>query len=240
MASTTPSGNIFQIRLINQKQTINSNRWSIRFVGLRDLLAKASRTNAQPWIQNRYDAVKEAFGSDPSTELELSLFNVTLPSVSIDTVAIPRFNDTIKAVTKFTEMEDLTINFYDYVEGSASAIMQMWHAFVGDKSTGAIGFKRDFVLRAAQFFVYGPDAPGYNVASSADIPWLQRYELVNLFPKAVKLGEHGDGAEPRKVEVTFAVDNVYPTGIRTYVYNADGSTGYTEAKTFPKIPYAGL
>ena len=85
-------------------------------------------------------------------------------------------------------MEEMSISFYDYVNGSASAIMQLWHAFVGDKRTGAIGFKEDFVLRQAFFYVYGPDAPGYQVSETGapaegevrEVPWLQKYEIWNF------------------------------------------------------------
>ena len=215
------AGNIFQIKQINNLQTINANRWSLRFPELNyKLLTKAKSAVSLPGIQERYRACQLALGDDPSTSLELSLSSVSLPAVTLETAPIPKFNDQIKAVTKFTEIGDMSITFIDYVNGSASAIMQLWHAFVGDKKTGAIGFKQDFVLSKAYFFVYGPDAPGYEVETSTDIPYLQKYEIINIFPKVVNLGEHGEGAEPRKVTVDFAIDNIYPVEIRTYNYEA--------------------
>ena len=214
-------GNIFQISKINGKQTINTNRWSIKFVGLGSLLDQASSTKKLPGIHDRYNAVKEALGSgvtDIATNLELSLFSCQLPQVQLETQSIARFNDTIKTVTKFGEMEDMNVTFIDYVDGSASAIMQLWHSFVGDKKTGAIGFKEDYILPKAYFFVYGPDAPGYDdtYVEQKGVPWLQCYEIVNLFPKSINLGEHSDAADARKVEITFALDNIYPIGIHTY------------------------
>ena len=217
------AGNIFQIRQINNAQTINSNRFSIHFKGLNNKLVNQASTSTLWGIAERYEAVKAALGEDPGTSLELSLFSTNMPAVTIEHQFINRFNDGVKAVTKFAEMEDLEVSFWDYVNGSASAIMQLWHAFVGDKKTGAIGFKQDYVLPSAQFIVYGPDAPGYSedYVDTNGIPWLQKYEIVNLFPLTVNLGEHSqESAEARKVEVTFAVDNIYPIGIRTYDYNA--------------------
>lgn len=217
------AGNIFQIKQINNAQTINSNRFTIKFPGLNDKLISKAATSTLPGIQERYNVVKAALGEDPGNSLELALFSTSLPPIALDKQYIARFNDGAKMVTKFTEIEDLTVSFWDYVNGSASAIMQLWHAFVGDKKTGAIGFKQDFVLPKAHFYVYGPDAPGYSdeFVDQNGIPWLQKYEIINIWPAQVSLGEHSaESAEARKVEVTFTIDNLYPVGIRVYNYAA--------------------
>ena len=217
--------NIFQIQNIRNKQTVNANRWTLEFIGLDDMLKKAA-TSTKPWIRERYLAVKNAIGVEGqlAINLQLSLVSTTTPPVKLEIQNLTRFNDQVKTVTKFAEMEQLQVVFYDYVDGSASAIMQLWHAFVGDKKTGAIGFKEDFVLPRAFFKVYGPDAPGYDVASNgtptqfqvAEIPWLQKYEIWNLFPTEVQLGAHGENAETRKITVPFVCDNFFPVGIRNY------------------------
>lgn len=222
--------NIFRTtQLLNNRTTINSNRWSIEFVGLGNLLDRAN-THPLPAIRARYAACATALTGfvtdvgtiDKAQALQLSLVEANIPGVNIETQSMFRFNDSVKAVTRFSEMDDMTVTFYDYIEGSASAIMQLWHAMVGDKVTGAIGFKKDFVLPAAYFYVYGPDAPGYEIANTADpangkyteVPWLQKYRLLNLFPKNVNLGQHGEDPSTRRVEVTFAIDNVYPIAIQ--------------------------
>ena len=223
------AGNIFRIKQVTNEQTINVNRWSIRFVGLKDKLLTKAPNSPLPGVRKRYDIVKGLLGNDPASILEISLASSNFPTVGVDTAFIPRFNDGIKTVTKFVEMEDLTVNFYDYVNGSASAIMMLWHAFVADKETGAIGFKQDFVLPKAYFYVYGPDAPGYDedFLANQEVPWLQKYQIINLFPKSVNLGEHSmDGADARKVEVTFAVDNIFPAALQTYAYDTNGVRTY--------------
>ena len=215
--------NIFQIRNINNRQTINRNRWSLRFVGLSDIFSKVwggQGVALVPGISKRYAAVANALGTTPKEavdNLELSLFSVSeLPSIGFDILDINRFNDTVRTPGKFKVMPEFTVDFIDYTEGSASAIMQLWQAFIGDKETGAMGFKKDFVLPEALFTVYGPDAPGYEVEATEDIPWLQRYKIKNLWPAEIKLGPHGDTSEIRKVSVTFIIDNIYPIGIRGY------------------------
>lgn len=223
--------NIFQIQRIRNEQTINTNRWSLQFKGLKQVIDRC-KTSPLPAIRDRYENCKVAFevnssGYNESVEtiLELSLFSVTMPSVKLETQDITRFNDSLKAVTKFSPMEDLQVVFWDYVDGSASAIIQLWHALVGDKVTGAIGFKTDFVLPTSYFFVYGPDAPGYDGTGTGlenvhtddgKIPYLQKYEIWNLFPNSVELGEHSDNAEARKVTCSFSCDNIFPVDVQTY------------------------
>lgn len=238
--------NIFQIAQIRNKQTINKNRFSIEFIGL-DTMLRAAQNSYLPWIRERYEAVESALGQgseDIGISLQLSLQNVSLPSITLGTQEIDHFNDVIRAVTKFDVLDELSINFMDYVGGSASAIMQLWHAFVGDKKTGAIGFKEDYTLPRAFFYVYGPDAPGYNVVDGEpdegrlevdEVPWLQKYEIWNLFPSAVNLGEHSAGdAEAREVECTFIIDNIFPVGIRTY--NQPSTTTTNPLARYSEIP----
>ena len=223
--------NIFQVERIRNEQTINTNRWSLQFKGLKNIIDAAANSPLQA-VRDRYNATKIAFertgdasGLSVETILELSLFSVSLPSVKLETQDISRFNDNVKAVTKFAAMDEMQVVFWDYVDGSASAIMQMWHALVGDKVTGAIGFKQDFVLKQAYFYVYGPDAPGYTgdaidgyegMVDEGNIPFLQKYEVWNLFPNSVELGEHSDNGEARKVTCSFTVDNIFPVQIQSY------------------------
>ena len=227
--------NIFQVERIRNEQTINTNRWSLQFKGLKNILARAENHPLQA-IRDRYQATKIAMQRnnidvDLSVEtiLEIALFSVSLPTITLEIEDISRFNDSIKAVQKFSPMEEMQITFWDYVDGSASAIMQMWQALVGDKVTGAIGFKQDFVLPQAYFYVYGPDAPGYtgedieeydsSMLDDGNIPFLQKYEVWNLFPNSVDLGEHSDSAEARKVSCNFTIDNIFPVKIQSYGAN---------------------
>lgn len=223
--------NIFQINRIRNEQTINSNRWSLQFKGLEKMIKKA-KTSKLPAVRARYENCKVAFEVNSSsynenieTILELSLFSTNIPSIKLETQDISRFNDSTKAVTKFAPMEDLSVVFWDYVDGSASAIMQLWHTLVGDKVTGAIGFKKDFTLPEAYFYVYGPDAPGYDGSPTGlegyhlddnNIPYIQKYEVWNLFPNSVELGEHSDNGEARKVTCSFSCDNLFLSDVQTY------------------------
>ena len=213
------ANNIYTLTKIRNKQTINQNRFGLKFTNLwADILSNAENHRSYG-VRERFKGVKNIVGTGDQvdTDLELGLFSVTLPNVGIETQQISRFNDSVRAPTKFTEMEDLTVSFYDYIDGSASAILQLWQSMVADKLTGAMGFKEEFVLEKTDFFVYGPDAPGHDVERDGEIPYVQHYKILNLWPKSINLGEHSyESGEARKVEVTFSVDNVVPVFFTKY------------------------
>lgn len=229
------SSNVFQIRNIINEQTINLNRFSIFFKGLDSLLTNAENNHPSPTIRDRVAMLnsvwkgKEGFISTPQTMLEVSLLSASIPGIKMSTQSIARFNDAIKAVTKFEEIAEMSTVFYDYVNGSASSIMQAWNCLVGDKSTGAIGFKQDYILPEAYFFVYGPDAPAYmsepsdrqyagsGLTDPNGIPYLQKYEIWNLFPTGIELGEHSaESGDARKITSPFQMDNIFPVDIQQY------------------------
>ena len=110
--------------------------------------------------------------------------------------------------------------FLDYVDGSASA-----HAIRRScyDNNWSYWFKRFYL--EAYFYVYGPDAPGYDGTTEGldgyhlddnNIPYLQKYEIWNLFPNSVELGEHSDNGEARKVTCTFSCDNLFLADVQTY------------------------
>lgn len=234
--------NLFRIRQINNQQTKNQNRFTLKFPGLPTVLQRAKGNAA---IGDRFDAVfnsieRKDLNLDVNQTLQLSLMSVTVPNIQVETQRLWRFNDSVVATTRFTEPEDMTVTFYDYVNGSASAILFLWQALVADKRTGAMSFKEEFVLPRAELVVYGPDAPKYDPDpltgnlpdGESEIPWVEKHEIISLFPKAVNIGEHTmDGGEARRVECTFSIDNIYPISYRSYVKQQDGTRSYTNDTT---------
>jgi len=209
--------NIFQTRNVVNSQTKNLNRFILRFNGIQDIMKRAQNHRLQA-VRDRYNGLIDAAGGIDGIQrtLELSLLSCTMPNITVEKTEVPKFNDVTKATTKFTPAEDMTVTFVDYVNGSASAIMLIWQALVGDKRSGAMGFKEDFVLPQAYVYAYGPDAPGYSVEDVED-KWLEKHRIVNLWPSSVKLQNFDYGtAEYRKCEVTFVIDNAYPVEYRGY------------------------
>lgn len=240
--------NLFQIARINNKSTRNTNRFTLEFLGLESLLIAPLNSDYIGYdaYKIRAQAVAPAlsWGTAESYNvneaLQLSLLSATIPNIQVETQRIQRFNDSVVATTKFAEPEDMTVTFYDYFNGSSSAIMQLWQSLVGDKRTGAMGFKESFVLPRAVLTEFGPDAPAFDPDNSqendGEIPWLSKHEVINIFPKAVNLGEFTyDGADARKVEVTFSTDNVYPIGYRSF----EGvEAGTSEVNVFGSVEQA--
>jgi hypothetical protein len=210
-------GQLFQISKVNYKTPRMSHRYSLRFEGLNEVIARAGASNLTniltgvPNPGNIYTRLGEAAGADGARmreNLELSLLSVSVPAIEMETVEIARFHDVSKHISKFSTMGDMNVTFYDYVDGSASAILFIWQSLVGDKRTGAISYKGEYILGSAKLIEYGPKAPG----QPDDQEYiLAEHMMVNIYPKSIELGEHSyDSAEVRKIQVNFSIDNIYP------------------------------
>lgn len=210
-------GELFQISKVNYKTPRMSHRYSLRFEGLNEVIARASASNLTdiltgvPNPGNIYTRLSNAAGADGAKmreNLELSLLSVSVPAIEMETVEIARFHDVSKHIAKFSTMGDMNVTFYDYVDGSASAILFIWQSLVGDKRTGAISYKGEYILGSAKLIEYGPKAPG----QPNDQEYiLAEHMMVNIYPKSIELGEHSyDSAEVRKIQVNFSIDNIYP------------------------------
>jgi hypothetical protein len=209
-------GALFQIGTVNYKTPRMSHRYSLRFEGLDAVINRAQLGTLTNLITgvidgNIFSRLQQAAGStgtEMSTNLELSLLSVSVPAIEMETVEISRFHDTAKHIAKFTTMGDMNVTFYDYVDGSASAILFIWQSLVGDKRTGAISYKGEYVLSSARLVEYGPKAPAE--ANQSEYI-LAEHMMVNIYPKSIELGEHSyESAEVRKIQVTFSIDNIYP------------------------------
>lgn len=205
---------IYRTAAIRNEQLIMQNRFSLVFSGL-DVVLDRAKNSPITSIAERYRVLEPAFareGYTRSETLELGLLSVSIPTIMIGEEDVHRFNDSIKALTKFEPVTEMTVVFYDYINGSASAIIQAWNALLGDKATGAIGFKSDYALPKAQFNIYGPQAPAEETPTI-----FQQYEVVNLYPKSIELGEHSyANGESRKITVNFLWDNLFPVAAQGY------------------------
>ena len=228
-------GDLFQISRVNPKTPRMTHRYSLRFAGLNSVITRAianpltdltsGTQTGNIWARLGGAAKGNTTGSDGdalATNLELSLLSVSVPSIEMETVEVARFHDTAKHISKFTTMGDMNITFYDYVNGSASAILFIWQSLVGDKRTGAISYKSEYTLREARLIEYGPKAPAQQDGAEYK---LAEHALINLYPKTIELGEHSyDSADVRKIQCTFAVDNIYPI----YYNTSDVGVGVAE------------
>ena len=158
-------------------------------------------------------------GGKPSEVLDLSLLSCTIPAFEFETGDVNRYNDSIKHITKFSPVNDMSTAFYDYINGSATSIMLAWQSKVGFKLTGEIGYKSQYTCDM-DLYVYGPNRPGYKVndgtvtgndTDRADYELLMQFKIFNAYPRSVDIGEFSyDNAEIKKVQVQFGYDMIVP------------------------------
>lgn len=232
--------NILRVRNIRNEQTKNQNRFTVKFIGLEKLMSKAANSPNEA-VRAKYnsliDAAKSRMNYSSGQEnvgillndtLELSLVSITLPDPMIETQDLQRFNDSSKATTKFTPMEDVSMTFYDYVNASSVAAFHIWKGLVGDKFSGSMGFRQDYILKNAEYITYGPEAPGYdeeNLPSGyEEIPYLEKWRMANIYPKQIDIGEHSyENGEARRVTVTFSCDTIFPLYMGYYKEDENGN-----------------
>lgn len=207
--------NVLRTYTISKETTRNTNRFTLVFGNRLTTIIQ----NAQYYtggVRDRYLGLKDALNFPNISidkTLELSLFSVSLPQIELQTTDIFKFNDSYKSITKFSPTGDMAVSFYDYVSGSASAIMLLWHGLCGDKKTGAIGYKEDYVIPEADFYVFGPDAPAFETLDPS-VP-IEHHKIINLYPRSIEMGEHSfESGDVRKVTVQFVFDNIYPVSYR--------------------------
>jgi hypothetical protein len=196
----------------------NSNRTNLAsatFTGIPQSELVKAQFSVTGGVSDIYNRLKQgALGGSTTADeaaalknnLELSLLSVSVPSIEMETVEVARFHDTAKHISKFNTMGDMNVTFYDYIDGSASAILFLWQSLVGDKRTGAISYKSEYVLPNARLVEYGPKAPAQITEAI-----LAQHIMVNIYPKTIELGEHSyESADIRKITATFSIDNIYP------------------------------
>ena len=223
--------NLFQISRVRYKTPRMSHRFSLQFTGLAKIIELANarvdkyKISGTDTAKNRYGWLNSALSDNPQQDLELALVSCNLPATEMEVVEASRFHDSARHITKFQTQGDMECTFYDYISGSASALMFIWQGLVGDRRTGAISYKYEYALPLAKLIEYGPTAPA---EGDTPVP-LAEHAVVNLYPKTVNLGEHSyESAQIRKVTVTFACDNIFPL----YYANTEGSfTSSTSASS---------
>lgn len=156
------------------------------------------------------------YTNNPTQILNLSLASCTVPAFEFETGDVNRFNDTIKHITKFSTINDMSSTFYDYINGSATAIMLAWQSVVGFKLTGEINYKSKYVCDM-NLYVYGPNRPGYKMstntdsADSAEKDLIMQFKIFNAYPRSIDIGDFSyDNAEIKKITVQFGYDMIVP------------------------------
>ena len=219
------SNNIFDTRNIIKETPKTGNRFllSIDSTSLGKIITGSPlynllcATSTEAKIRQVFGGLMTATGNDSvtgtdlSTVLDLSLLSCTIPSFEFESVELNHFNDSVKHLSKFSAINDISVTFYDYINGSSTMIMLAWQSMVGFKLTGEMGYKEDYVCDM-DLHLYGPNRPGLTSSSDSSANGsLTQYKILNAWPRSVDIGDFSyDGAEIKKVIVQFSYDLVIP------------------------------
>ena len=91
--------------------------------------------------------------------LRLTCKNISMPKINLDKVEIHRMHNLYKVAGSKITYDDITCNFYDFVDNAAAKYIEAWHKQIYDISTslmgypgGANGYKKNLTV-----IVYTPD-----------------------------------------------------------------------------------
>lgn len=197
--------------------------------------SKLKRLNTYTGGDSSIYGTQGAAGKTSNDILNLSLLSCTIPAFEFEAAELNHFQDTVKHITKFSTSNDISAVYYDYINGSATAIMLAWQSRLGFKLTGEIGYKSQYVCDM-DLYVYGPNRPGYRTqeseGDSSSNEALMQFKIFNAYPRSVDIGEFSyDNTEIKKVTVQFGYDMIIPyknNKRKTRVKTISGNTGFNE------------
>ena len=143
----------------------------------------------EPKRLNRYELLMD-------DALRLTCNRISLPKINLDKVEIHRMHNLYKVSGSKITYDDITVNFYDFVDNQAAKAIEAWHAQVYDIGTSLMGFPQGY-KRNLTVLVYGPD---HSV--------VETWTLVGAWPMTIARKElsWADANGTQEVTMTLAID----------------------------------
>lgn len=131
-------------------------------------------------------------------ELSLALESFVVPATTLAIIELHHLNERRKVAGK-VNVDEMTVQFKDYVEPRVSGKLYQWFRKVHDPESGIIGRARDYKTTATVYF-YPPDGETSDTRTVV---------LDGVWPNMLKVPE-GDMTSEEKalIEVTFQVDRI--------------------------------
>ena len=148
----------------------------------------------EPKRLNRYELLLD-------DSLRLTCKNVSMPKINVEQTDIHRMHNLYKVAGSKITYDDITVNFYDFVDNAAAAAVEAWHKQVYDINTSLMGFAGSY-KRNITLLVYGPD---HSVVES--------WTLVGAWPKSISRKELSweDSTGHQEITLTLAIDEAQVT-----------------------------
>ena len=139
----------------------------------------------------------------PETILRLSLREVPIPFVKLETTEVPYGNE-VRYVPGKAKVAAVTFKFNDFVDVDVARILTNWLDLVYKPSTGVMGLAKDF-KKSATVTRFAPDGT------------LERkWNLFGLYPTMVDPGSGSmESSDVVQISVEFSVDKVIYAGNAT-------------------------
>lgn len=204
MASILSISNVF---LKEQKR---KNRWTLRFTGVPVFNdPDQANDNFIPTSANiRIMSPQEI------TNLELSLYTASRPSLTIGEVEFHRLNEKYYYPAGKAEYSAMEVSFYDTIGLNAGKYMYGWFRAVFDFKSGAVGYKKSFVAEGLLSML---DPKGAII---------EQWRLINCWPTNINFNDLSyEDTGAAMVNTTIRYDRALPTFFDDYMPDPPSTQG---------------
>jgi hypothetical protein len=104
---------------------------------------------AEPKRTNRFELLLE-------DDLRLTCHTVSIPGIKVEQVEINRMHNKYYVAGSKVEYDDVTLEFYDFIDNKAANALKDWYAKVYDQGTSLMGYPKDY-KKDLTLLIYGPD-----------------------------------------------------------------------------------
>ncbi len=145
--------------------------------------------------------------------LVLSLKSADIPGLSVVKQGIKFFNTVANYAGSLSQMENLSLEYRDYIDRDVLKILAKWYSKVYCPKTGAIGWARDY-KRNGSLFLLPPGMAAADCPGAVDAQEFQdrTYVLKGVFPLTLKYPQldHDSEGENTLISLDLSVDLAFP------------------------------
>jgi len=145
--------------------------------------------------------------------LVLSLKSAAIPALQVVKKGIKFFNTVSNYAGSLSQLENLSLEYHDYIDRDVLKIIARWYAKVYCPKTGAIGWTKDY-KRNGSLFLLPPGMPSSDCPGAVDSQEYndRTYVLKGVFPITLKYPQldHDSEGENTLISLDLSVDLAYP------------------------------
>ena len=138
------------------------------------------------------------FDMDGSSDIELAVDSVSLPSITTDPIDLSYGNSKVR-VAGSTTFDDMNLVVKDFIEADVEKLLWDWRLLVYNPETDHVGWASKY-KKDGRIYQYGPDGT-----------CVRQWKIVGAWPQSLDLGElNYDSGDKKSITMNISIDRAYP------------------------------